>query len=165
MKSFSTLATALATASASVLAASWIAAAGTVLAAFPAGAEDEYNPKMIKCTMIFNLKGWSVGVASSKGEGTITCDNGEKAEVVLDSKAVGLTVGKSAIRGGRGVFSVVPKIEELYGGYGSAEAHAGAGASSKATVLTKGDVSLALSGQGQGMDLGVSIGSFVIKPK
>jgi hypothetical protein len=148
-----------------------IAAASLVLfaasaGAEDAGAEDKYNPEMTSCKMVFNIKGWSLGIASSKGEGTISCDNGQTAEVSLDSKAVGFTVGKSAIRGGQGSFSPVSDIKELYGDYGALKAHAGAGSSSgAASVLTRGEVSLSLSGAGQGVDLGVSIGRLAVEPK
>jgi hypothetical protein len=80
------------------------------------------------------------------------------------SKAGGLTVGKSKIVGGIGRFTPVQKIDELFGSYAKAEAHAGAGDSAKAAVVTKGEISLTLAGQGQGVDLGVAIGNFVIKP-
>ena len=33
--------------------------------------------------MTFSMKGWSAFYKTSKGEGTITCDNGESAAVTL----------------------------------------------------------------------------------
>jgi hypothetical protein len=128
------------------------------------GDDDKFNPNMTSCEMVYNLSGWSVGYSTSKGEGRITCSNGQKAEVTIVSKAGGLTVGKSKIVGGIGRFTPVQKIDELFGSYAKAEAHAGAGDSAKAAVVTKGEISLTLAGQGQGVDLGVAIGNFVIKP-
>jgi hypothetical protein len=82
--------------------------------------------------------------------------------VKLDAKGGGLTVGKSSIEDGKGEFSGVKSIDEVFGSYVSAEAHAGAVKSTKASVMTKGEVSLALSGKGRGWDLGVAFGALTI---
>jgi hypothetical protein len=118
---------------------------------------------LIKCTLHFSLEGWSMFYESATGAGTIRCDNGQSAHVSLHAKGGGLTAGRSTIENGHGVFSPVARIDELFGVYATAEAHAGAGESSGARVVTKGDVSLALSGQGTGVDLGFSFGKFVIE--
>ena len=34
-----------------------------------------------KCEMTFTLDGWSIFYKRADGEGTITCDNGQKAKV------------------------------------------------------------------------------------
>ena len=117
-----------------------------------------------KCRMTFDLRSWSAFYKSSKGEGTITCDTGESARVSLRAKGGGLTVGKSKIVDGEGVFSPVEDIRELYGAYAQGEAHAGAGSAVAAQGLTKGEVSLSLTGKGHGVDLGVSFGKFTIEP-
>jgi len=133
--------------------------------AAPAGAEDPYDPKMTVCDIVYNLKGWSVIYKTSKGEGKITCRNGQTANVALDTHGGGFTVGKSEIIGGKGRFSEVRSIDDLFGTYAAAEAHAGATRSSGVQVMTKGEVSLSLAGTGQGVDLGVSFGGFTIKRK
>jgi len=115
-----------------------------------------------KCTMKYSLSGWSIFYATASGSGTITCDNGQSARVTLRAKGGGLTAGKSRIVDGRGTFSEVADISELFGSYASAEAHAGVGGSSAAQVVTKGTVSLAFSGTGSGIDLGVTFGRFII---
>lgn len=117
----------------------------------------------IDCEMRFNLSGWSAFYKRSSGTGTITCTNGQRMNVTLEARGGGISFGKSRIENGIGEFSGVRDINELVGGYASAEAHAGAGASAKGQVVTKGEVSLALSGTGKGWDLGVAFGSFVIK--
>jgi hypothetical protein len=114
------------------------------------------------CTMDFTLKGWSAGYKTAKGSGTISCDNGQTAEVRLHATGGGLTAGKSAVRDGRGKFTAVSDIGELLGSYASAGAAAGAGHSSEAQALTKGEVSLSLTGTGTGVELGVSVGKFTI---
>jgi hypothetical protein len=116
----------------------------------------------VKCTLKFNLKGWSAFYKTSKGTGTIKCSNGQSAHVKLDTKGGGLTFGKSTIDDGVGEFSGVDSIDEVFGSYISAEAHAGAVKSSKGQVMTKGEVSLALSGTGRGWDLGVAFGKLTI---
>ena len=127
-------------------------------------AEDKYDPTLINCKIVYNIKGWSMLVKTAKGEGTITCDNGQKSEVALKSLGGGLTIGKSEIIGARGTFTPVRSIEDLYGTFAEAEAHAGATKSTIASVLTKGEISLAISGRGQGIDVGVSLGGFTISP-
>jgi hypothetical protein len=104
-----------------------------VAAAPPAAAAE----KTTVCTMDFTLKGWSAGYKTAKGEGTISCDNGQTAEVRLHAVGGGLTAGKSAVRDGRGKFTPVADVRELFGDYASAGAAAGAGPSSEVQALTK----------------------------
>jgi hypothetical protein len=130
--------------------------------AVAAGGAQTASGQLIKCKLAFKLEGWSVLYKTSKGSGTITCDNGQSARVALSTKGGGVTVGKSTIDNGRGEFSEVGSIDELFGSYATAEASAGAVRSSEAQVLTKGTVSLALSGTGRGWDVGVSFGAFRI---
>ena len=136
----------------------YAAIAGTV------SAEDKYHPKMTKCRMLFNLKGWSFVFKTSSGEGTITCENGQKANVKLKSMGGGFTIGKSELIGAKGVFTEVRDIKDLYGTYAAAEGHAGATTSVSASALTKGETSLTISGKGKGFDIGVSFGGFTIEP-
>ena len=112
-----------------------------------------------------DLKGWSALYKTMKGEGKITCDNGQSAEVTIKTTGGGLTAGKSELIDVSGNFSKVKDISETFGGYAQAEAHAGAVGSSGAQALTKGEVSLALAGTGRGFDLGISFGKFSIQPK
>jgi hypothetical protein len=116
----------------------------------------------VSCSMTFNMKGWSAIYKTYSGTGTVKCTNGQTAHVKLEAKGGGLTVGKSEIENGRGEFSGVKGIEEIFGSYAEAEAHAGAVKSSKASVMTKGEVSLALSGTGRGWDLGIAFGKLTI---
>ena len=118
--------------------------------------------KLAHCEMNFTLKGWSVIWKSYNGQGTITCDNGQKAQVAVRARGLGLTAGKSAVREGVGKFSEVNNINELFGSYAAAAAQAGAVKSAEGTVMTKGPVSLALGGKGTGFELGVSIDKFTI---
>lgn len=121
------------------------------------------TPAKTVCEMTFTLKGWSFLYKTASGNGTITCDNGQTANVKISAKGGGLTAGKSRVNDGHGKFSSVADIKELFGSYGAASAAAGAGKSGEAHALTKGEVSLTLSGSGSGVELGVSLSKFTIK--
>lgn len=122
------------------------------------------GPDFIECEMTFSIEGWSVFYKTASGRGKITCDNGQEAMVALRAKGGGLSFGKSRIEDGIGTFSDVTDIAECFGKYVQGEAHAGVGKSSEASVLTKGEVSLALAGVGRGVDIGIAFGAFTIKP-
>ena len=123
------------------------------------------DTKQVKCSMTFDLAGWSAFYKTAKGDGSITCDNGQAATVRIKVKGGGLTFGKSKTVDGKGIFSEVADIAELFGSFVSASAHAGAGHSAEAQALTKGEVSLALRGTGSGVDIGVDFGKFTITKK
>ncbi len=137
-----------------------VLAAACAIAIAPASAAGN-----VDCTLRFNMSGWSLFYKTASGTGTVTCDNGQSRAVRLSAKGGGITVGKSKIVNGIGEFSGVRSIDEVFGSYAAAEAHAGAAKSSKAQAMTKGDVSLALAGTGQGWDLGIAFGKFTIEPR
>lgn len=117
----------------------------------------------VSCKMTFKLAGWSAFYKTSAGTGTIKCSNGQSARVKLDAKGGGPSIGKSQVDHGKGQFSGVDSIEELFGSYISTEANAGAVKSANANVMTKGAVSLALRGTGRGWELGVAFGRLSIE--
>ena len=137
-----------------------LALAATLAMAAPAPAA-----ALTKCQMRYDMKEWSIFYKQGKGAGTITCDNGQTADVILEAKGGGVTAGKGEIRDGVGKFSDVADIGDIFGTYASASAKAGAGNSASAQAMTKGEVSLALTGKGQGIELGVSFGKFTITRK
>jgi hypothetical protein len=110
------------------------------------------------CHLNFTMSGWSFFYKTAEGDGTITCENGQTANVHVWSKGGGVTFGRSKIKNGTGRFTSVESIDELFGTYVQTEAHAGAGNSTKASAMTKGTVSLSLTGKGKGVDVGVSFG-------
>lgn len=136
-----------------------------ILAAACAVAAPARAAGSVDCTLRFNMAGWSIFYKTASGTGTVTCDNGQSRAVRLSAKGGGITVGKSKIVDGVGEFSGVSSIDEVFGSYAAAEAHAGASRSSKAQAMTKGEVSLALAGTGQGWDLGIAFGRFTITPR
>ena len=125
----------------------------------------DHKDKLVECTMVFNLSSWSAFYKSSKGDGAITCDNGQTARVRIRAKGGGITFGKSDVIDGTGRFTGVRRINEVFGSYAQSEVHAGAGKSAAAQALTKGEVSLVLSGTGRGVDLGFAFGKFTIGPE
>ena len=129
---------------------------GALVLALPAYAT------MTTCRLTYDIKGWSFLYKTYKGSGTVSCENGQSARVAIKTHGGGLTVGKSEIAG-KGRFTEVRDISEVYGTYAEADAHAGITKSADARVLTKGEVSLTLSGTGRGVDLGIAFGAFQIK--
>ncbi len=124
------------------------------------------NPTELKsCELVYSLKGWSAFYKRAKGEGIVTCADGQRAEVKLRVHGGGLTFGKSRIRDGKGQFSGVFDIDEVFGSYGGVQAHAGVLKSSDATAVTKGEVSLALIGTGEGFDIGLAFSRLKILPR
>lgn len=119
----------------------------------------------IDCEMDFSMSGWSAFYKTASGSGTIRCNNGQVLNVKIRTKGGGITFGKQRINNGRGKFSEVNSIQDLLGTYASGGAHAGAVKSSAASVVTKGDVSLALAGTGEGVDIGIDFGKFVISTR
>ena len=132
-------------------------AAVAALLAGPAEAD------LVSCKMTFNLSGWSFVYKQMKGEGKVTCSNGQRADVKIESHGGGFTIGKSDILNGEGTFSEVKDISEIFGTYAQAEAHGGATKGGAAQVMTKGEISLAIAGAGRGWDVGVSLSGLTIK--
>lgn len=143
----------------------FLAAALMVAAPFVAQAKANDNDQATtECTMKFNLKGWSVFFEDATGTGVVTCNNGQKADVRLKVQGGGLSFGKYNVLNGKGTFSDVQSLNDIYGGYVAATAEAGAVKSGSASVYTKGTVSLALAGTGQGVEIGFDFGKLEIKP-
>ncbi len=129
---------------------------GSLVLALPASAA------MTTCRLSYHIKGWSFLYKTYRGSGTVSCENGQSARVAIKTYGGGFTVGKSEIVG-KGRFTEVRGISEVYGTYAEANAHAGITKSADARVLTKGEVSLSLSGTGRGVDAGIAVGAFQIK--
>jgi hypothetical protein len=120
---------------------------------------------MTSCRISYNLKGWSVFYKQYKGSGVVRCENGQRRNVSLITRGGGITLGKSEINKGKGKFTEVTNIDEIFGTYVVLDGHAGVTKSAEGQVMTKGEVSLAISGTGRGFDLGAALGAFTITPK
>jgi len=114
-----------------------------------------------KCDLTFSLSAWAAVYEHATGTGTITCDNGQTANVTVTLKGGGLAAGKFRIDG-KGEFSKVHDIADLYGGYAAAEGNAGVVKAGEAALVTKGDVTLGVAGHGEGWNVGVAIGKLTI---
>jgi hypothetical protein len=123
----------------------------------------EASAAWVDCEMTFDLAGWAIFYKEAEGSGVVQCSNGERASVTIESKGGGLAFGRSEIVGGKGRFSRVKNMSEIFGTYARAETQAGAGDAAGAQVLTRGDVSLALSGTGRGVEISFALGSFTIR--
>jgi hypothetical protein len=128
------------------------------------GARVAEPAELIRCRLSYSLSGWSFIYKHARGTGRVTCSNGTTSQVQIVTHGGGATIGTQEVIDGKGVFSAVRDIEDVYGTYAEADAHAGAGGSVDARVLVKGDVSLSLAGRGQGLNVGVALGSFRISP-
>ena len=119
---------------------------------------------MTTCRLTYHIEGWSFVYKTYSGSGTVRCENGQSARVAIETHGGGFTIGRSEIAG-KGRFTEVRSIGEIYGLYAEADAHAGLTKSVDGRILTKGEVSLALSGVGRGVDLGFAFGTFQITPR
>lgn len=128
-----------------------------------AWSSDAGTGKPKDCDMTYSLKGWSAVYKTAKGEGTISCKNGDSAQVEISVKGGGLTFGKTEIYNGKAEISGVQSINDIYGSYAMGSAHAAVVKAGAVSVMTKGDVSIALSGVGEGMDVGIDFSDFTIK--
>ena len=117
----------------------------------------------LTCKMTYSLTGWSVFYKTASGTGSVSCSNGQRMSVKIETKGGGLTFGKYKISNGFGQFANVDDIRDVLGSYATAEAHAAADKSASAQAMTNGKVSLALSGKGKGWSLGVAFSRFAIE--
>jgi hypothetical protein len=69
----------------------------------------------VKCDLVYNLSGWSLIYKHAEGSGTVTCSNGESANVKIAVVGGGLTAGKYHIDNGKGEISKVHGIADVYG--------------------------------------------------
>ena len=143
-----------------------LAGLGLSLAAAPVARAGQENTgaKVLHCHLDFSMSGWSIFYKTASGKGTVKCSNGQSRTVTIRIKGGGLTIGKSDVNDGHGVFSGVYNINDVFGHYAFSQAHAGAVKEANAMALTKGNVSLALTGLGHGWSLGVDFGAFIIEP-
>ena len=141
--------------------AAWIVAAGLMALSF--GWTSTAQAKPTKCHLHYSLKGWAVIYESANGTGTITCDNGQSAEVVLKSAGGGVAFGEEKVLAGDGAFSEVNDISDLFGHYAGLAADAGSGKAADSRVLSNGKITLALAGKGEGVEVGISFGDLDIQ--
>ena len=118
----------------------------------------------IDCKLDYQLTSWSLVYKHASGHGMVRCTDGQTLPVRITAQGLGLTAGKWKIDNGKGRFTDVHDIREVYGNYAHASASAGLVKSAETQLLSKGNVSLALAGGGEGINIGVEVGAFHIKP-
>jgi hypothetical protein len=130
-------------------AASAVVLAGLLAAVVSTAAE---KGKEIKCTMTFDLSGWAFLVGSAKGNGSIECNNGQKADATIEVRSVGIAFGKAHFQDAKGHFAKLTDIDQAFGRYAGTSATAGAGGAATAAGFLKPgtDISLAVVGTGKG---------------
>ena len=116
-----------------------------------------------KCHMTFSTTGWAAIYKKADGRGHVVCDDGQSADVIIHVRGGGLTAGKFSIEGGKGEFTNVKGLSEIYGDYANVGANAGVVKSAESAAMTKGEVSLAITGTGRGFNLGVDLSKFEIE--
>ena len=118
----------------------------------------------IDCKLDYQLTSWSLVYKHASGHGMVRCNDVQTLPVRITAQGLGLTAGKWKIDNGKGRFTDVHNIREVYGNYAHASASAGLVKSAETQLLSKGNVSLALAGGGEGINIGVEVGAFHIKP-
>ena len=140
------------------------------LIAHPAWSKDDKQDSVpakaskgnVNCTMQFTLHSWAAFYKSGKGDGTISCSNGQKAPIMIRTHGGGVQFGKFNIADGSGKFTPVKSIDQLFGKYATV---GGEGAAVKARIgqsLSKDDITLDIKGTGTGGGFGFDFGSFRI---
>jgi hypothetical protein len=134
-----------------------------LLLLFSSSASAQYT----RCNLTYEVSGWSFIYKYAKGTGTITCADGQTANVKLVAHGGGFSLGTQSVKNGRGRFSGTLKIEHLYGTYIEVDSHAGVGEgrSVDARAMFKGRNRLSATGKGGGFSVGFVFGGFTIKPQ
>ncbi len=144
---------------ASVLALGALVVAAGLTGTDPARAQ---QGKLVRCKLSFDLQGWSVFYKQSTGKGVVTCDNGQSAPVKIVARGGGLSFGTHSVIEGKGTFTGVTSIENVFGNYFDAGAHGAVGPGGEGRTLQKSGVGLSLSGSGNGVGAGFAFGGFRI---
>ena len=120
-----------------------------------------------RCRLSYDLDGWSAIYKTGRGEGVISCDDGQSANVRIITHGAGFTGGTQHIKGGKGVFSMTEKVEDLFRTYIEGTGHAGIGADQfvEARAMFSGTKRLSVSGKGSAISLGMAFGGFTIRGK
>jgi len=116
----------------------------------------------VRCTMQFELRSWAAFYKSGKGDGNITCSNGQKAPVFIRTHGGGVQFGKFNIANGQGKFTPVNSIEQLFGKWATVGGEGAAGKARIGQSLSKDDITLDIKGTGTGGGFGFDFGSFRI---
>lgn len=117
------------------------------------------------CKLKYSLKGWSAIYKVARGTGTITCADGQSANVRIVAHGAGFTGGTQSVTDGTGRFSHTVKVEDLFRTYIEWTGHAGVGPRKavEARAMFAGSKRLSLAGKGDGISIGMALGGFTIR--
>jgi hypothetical protein len=123
------------------------------------------QPKIVDCTLRFQLSGWSALYERVDGTGIVACADGTSLTVFVQAHGAGLTSGRPKVTAGTGKFADVREISDVLGTYGQGDVYVGVVQSGEAGLLSNGKVSLGLAGQGDGYDFRSGVVGFAIRPQ
>jgi hypothetical protein len=126
--------------------------------AIPGAAQADFT----SCQLEFETHAWSFFYKNVTGTGTVTCENGDRADVTIRYHGGGVTFGVADLKG-IARFSQVRGVNEVMGAYGTVEGHAGFSGSVTGRAGTRGPVWTSQSGQGRGWNLGFAFGAISIR--
>jgi hypothetical protein len=124
-------------AAAALALASLVAGTGSVRAEEETGEKKMDEEKYISCTIHFEAEAWAFFVGRGKGEGHITCDNGQEADAVIKTSTFGIAFGKGEVDNGTGRFAYLTDIDQAFGRYEGSSATVAAGGTAAAGGLIK----------------------------
>lgn len=138
------------------------ASAVSIAAALAVGGFATEARAEMKCRLTFSLTGWAALAQHADGTGTVFCADGASVPVLIGVMGRATTAGTYRIDNGKGRFTDVHSMEDVYGTYIHTEADAVEVESLDDDVLTNGEVSLVLAPVGGPVSLGASVDVFVI---
>ena len=121
-----------------------------------------YTAQAMDCNITYNLKGWSAFYRTATGSGVLSCSNGQSANVKLNLKGGGFTVGVIDITAGKGKIFGVKNINDVFGGHFAMGVHAGFVKSVEARLVPHKTGALRMHGKGTGYNLGFDLGALKI---
>ncbi|MDO8526565.1 MAG: hypothetical protein Q7T03_02635 [Deltaproteobacteria bacterium] len=116
-----------------------------------------------ECQIAFHIKVRAELLQSGKGEGNLTCDNGESLPVIVKTAGSWIVISKSKIAEGSGVFSRVSSIQQLFGLYTPTRIDQIQAGPSPSNVVWHKDISLTFDVTDQ-KELSYTRGQFKILP-
>ncbi|NOQ17399.1 MAG: hypothetical protein GQ581_10105 [Methyloprofundus sp.] len=122
-----------------------------------------YAAQAMDCNITYNLKGWSAFYKTATGTGMLSCSNGQSANVKLNLKGGGFTIGVIDITAGKGKVFGVKSINDVFSGHFTMGAHAGFIKSVEGRLVPHKTGVLRMHGKGTGYNIGFYLGALKIK--
>ena len=133
-----------------------------VVAALLLGLPQVAQAAFIHCRLQYEAEEWSAFYKSVRGTGTVSCDNGQRAQVKLRFQGGGFSVGMANLEG-HVRFSEVRELSEVLGTYVTMDGHGGFVRGGTGRILTKGSVWASDGAHGPGFNIGFTFGAMTIE--